>query len=86
MRLNLLVDNPSKLKTYGKFVSIEEAYEKLVAGSKDPRLVNVVATDPNWAYKYASSIIKDRWPEAEPVIAKDPSWAYFYAFNVIKGR
>lgn len=47
MRLNLLVDNPSKLKTYGKFVSIEEAYEKLVAGSKDPRLVNVVATDPN---------------------------------------
>jgi hypothetical protein len=39
-----------------------------------------------WAYWYASEVIEDRWPEAEPHLMKEPTWAYFYAFHVIKGR
>jgi hypothetical protein len=47
-----------------------------------------IIKDANLAYEYAQSVIKGRWPEAEPVIAKEPhwAWAYNYAKNVIQGR
>jgi len=31
-----------------------------------------------WAYGYASDIIKDRWSEAEPYIMKNSYWADLY--------
>ena len=37
-------------------------------------------------YDYARSVIKGRWPEAEPYILRSPSAAYGYAKDVIKGR
>jgi len=29
--------------------------------------------NPEWAYKYALDVIKDRWPEAEKYIMKAPT-------------
>ena len=43
-----------------------------------------VMTDPQWAYRYAMDVLKQRWPEAEPTIRTDPAWAYWYAMDVMK--
>ena len=40
---------------------------------------------PSDAFKYATNIIKGRWPEAEPYFMKSND-AYLYAKNIIKGR
>jgi hypothetical protein len=86
MKLHDLVTDPSKLATYGKFISPEEAYERLQQGDTAPYLIKAVALDPKWAYAYARSVIKGRWPEGEKAIASDPKWAYYYARDVINGR
>jgi hypothetical protein len=86
MKLHDLVDDPSKLATYGKFISPEEAYERLRQGDKAPYLIKAVASDPHWAYHYAYGVIKGRWPEGEKAIASDPYYAYYYAYGIINGR
>jgi len=86
MKLHDLVDDPSKLATYGKFISPEEAYERLKQGDKAPYLIRAVASDPNCAYYYARHVIKGRWPEGEKVIASVPYYAYRYALYTIKDR
>ena len=86
MNLHNLVTDPSKLATYGKFISSEEAYERLQQGDKAPYLVKAVASDPRWAYEYAYYVIKGRWPEGEKAIASNPNCAYGYARYLIKGR
>ena len=86
MKLTDLVTNPKKLKTYGKYISPEEAYERIQAGDKDPMLVDAVASDAKYAYLYARYIIKGRFPKGEKAIASDPEYAYWYAFYVIKDR
>ena len=87
MKLHNLVSDPNKLEKYGKYISDEQAYENLEKGdNNDPRLVKVVASDPEFAYFYARNIIKGRWPEGEKAIASDPENAYYYAIDVIKGR
>ena len=58
MKLHDLVDDPSKLATYGKFISPEEAYERLKQGDKAPYLIKAIASDPNCAYYYARHVIK----------------------------
>lgn len=37
--------------------------------------------DPQGAYYVANTILKDRWPEAEPYIMKDPSEWELYKYN-----
>ena len=86
MKLYDLVDDPSKLATYGKFISPQEAYERLQQGDTTPYLVKAVASDSKWAYYYARHIINGRWPEGEKAIASSPDWAYYYAHDIIKGR
>ena len=90
MKLYDLVVDPSKLATYGKFISPQEAYERLQQGDTTPYLVKAVASDSKWAYYYARHIINGRWPEGEKAIASDPHWAYLYAYgyalDIIKGR
>ena len=78
MKLHDLVDDPSKLATYGKFISPEEAFDRLDQGDKAPYLIRAVASDPEWAYRYAGYIIKGRFPEGEKAIASDPKWASAY--------
>ena len=78
MNLHNLVTDPSKLATYGKFISSEEAYERLQQGDKAPYLVKAVASDPRWAYEYAYYVIKGRWPEGEKAIASDRRYANLY--------
>jgi lambda repressor-like predicted transcriptional regulator len=41
---------------------------------------------PKLAYNYAKTVLKRRWPEAEPHIMKDPVLAHDYAKTVIKGE
>ena len=86
MKLHDLVADPSKLATYGKFISPEEAFERLEQGDKAPYLIKAVASDPHWAYHYAYGVIKGRWPEGEKAIASDPYYAYRYALYTIKDR
>ena len=49
------------------------------------RIKDIMNT-PDLASRFASSILKKRWPEAEPLILKDPYSSYEYAKLVIKGR
>jgi hypothetical protein len=42
--------------------------------------------DARAAAKYARSVVKGSWPEAEPTIMQDPTAAYEYATEVIGGR
>ena len=86
MKLHDLVDDPSKLATYGKFISPEEAYERLKQGDKAPYLIKAIASDPNCAYYYARHVIKGRFPEGEKAIASVPYYAYSYAYFISKGR
>jgi len=86
MKLHDLVTDPSKLATYGKFISPEEAYGRLEQGDTAPYLIRAVASDPHWAYHYAYGVIKGRWPEGEKAIASDPDEAYYYARHIINGR
>jgi len=62
----------SKALLLGKRLSKEEEAE--------------IAKDPRSAYRYASHVIKGRWPEGEKAIAKDPESAFLYARDAIKGR
>jgi len=78
MKLHDLVTDPSKLATYGKFISPEEAYGRLEQGDTAPYLIRAIASDPHWAYYYAHDIIKGRFPEGEKAIASDPKWASAY--------
>jgi hypothetical protein len=41
--------------------------------------------DPQGAFYIARTILKDRWPEAEPFIMKDPLYAYNYTYYVLGG-
>jgi len=86
MKLHDLVTDPSKLATYGKFISPEEAYGRLEQGDTAPYLIRAIASDPHWAYHYAYGVIKGRWPEGEKAIASDPYYAYYYAYGIINGR
>ena len=86
MNLHDLVTDPSKLNTYGKFISPEEAYDRLQQGDTTPYLVKAVASDSKWAYFYAYGIIEGRFPEGEKAIASDQRYAYGYARYIINGR
>jgi hypothetical protein len=54
------------------------------------KLDNVLETklfeNPNYTLFYVRSIIKDRYPKAEPSLSKDPEVAYRYAVEVLYGR
>ena len=50
------------------------------------KLEPVIIKDPHYAFLYAYSILKRRWPEAEPHIMKDPEWAYMYTKYVLERR
>lgn len=45
-----------------------------------------ILTNPDNALRYARTVIRGRWPEAEHIFIKDPEKAYIYAMTVIKGR
>jgi len=79
MKLHDLVADPSKLATYGKFISPEEAFDRLDQGDKAPYLIKAVASDPKWAYAYTRDVINGRWPEGEKAIASSPYYAYEYS-------
>ena len=55
------------------------------SGQCDTRLESAIAQDAVYAYRYAFSVLKSPFPEAEPVIAQNPEWAYRYAMNVLQG-
>jgi hypothetical protein len=85
--------NPEQLKGYEKrhLIVPELAYETLKSGKKlspeDKQLaLKAIAKDPWMVYKYATEVIKGRFPEGEVAIAKSPKWAYYYATDVIKRR
>jgi hypothetical protein len=55
-------------------------------GDAKQALLEVLKTDPKYAYLYADNVIEGRFPEAEEYIKTGAYWAYFYAKDVIKGR
>ena len=66
----------------------EDAYYK-IQGIKRPAKAKTAkpdTTDPSEAYRYASEVIKGRWPEGEKIIASDLWIAVDYARHVIKSR
>jgi hypothetical protein len=54
------------------------------SGERDERLESVILQDPWHALKYAHSVLRGPFPEAEPVIVQDPRRAYWYARYVLK--
>jgi hypothetical protein len=47
---------------------------------------NIALCCPEFAYKYASQVIKDKWPPGEKVISTSSAYSYEYAKNVINGE
>jgi hypothetical protein len=66
------------------YQALRSAFRK--KGRVDAQKEAVIMRDPGCAYVYAFSILRGRWPDAEPVIARDPQAAYKYAIHIIKGR
>ena len=46
----------------------------------------IIATEPEFVYRYARYVIGGRWPEGEAAIAKDLYWAYQYVMDVLKNK
>ena len=63
-----------------KSLSSTKLYSKPLRQAVESRAM----TDPEWAYRYALNVMKQRWPVVEPIIAKYPEWAYYYALYVLK--
>jgi len=47
---------------------------------------NVIAKDPEYAYMYATTILKDRFLLGEEAISKDFVYAHWYAREILCGR
>jgi hypothetical protein len=68
-------------------ISPKEAYFKCKKENRRiSELENVIATDPDYSYRYARSVIKGRWEGGEKSIATRPECSYWYASHIIKGR
>jgi lambda repressor-like predicted transcriptional regulator len=52
---------------------------------KFPEGEPTIATNAQYAYKYANFILQHRFPAGEAAIAKDPNYAFLYARDIIKG-
>jgi len=63
---------------------IYEAAEKITR--REPRLEEILATDPFFSFLYAKNILRGRFEQGEATIAGHSSWAYQYCHCVIKGR
>ena len=45
-----------------------------------------IKTDPESAFKYSLTVLRERWPEAEPYILKSPEIARLYAADLFPGE
>lgn len=86
------IDNPYMRKTLEPHIAkhAETAYYyalKQKGANRWPEAEPVIMKDPEYAYLYASHILKRPWPAAEPYIMKAPYWAYSYAYDInLKNR
>jgi hypothetical protein len=48
-------------------------------------LLAQVARNPDYAYEYATKVLKGRFPEGEAAIATDPDLTYNYIVNILDG-
>ena len=46
---------------------------------------DVLAKDPEYAYKYAFLVLKKPFPKGEKAIATSPEYSFHYAYHVLKG-
>lgn len=83
MNLHALVIDPKKLETYDKYISPEDAYEKLKNDRNNKDLIEIVAKDPEFAFTYARDIIKGEFLLGEDAIATSACYSYFYAIYVL---
>ena len=63
-----------------------EAYEK--CKKQDKRILeleDLIATDPERSYRYATDVIQGHWERGENTISKNSYYSYYYAHDVIKG-
>lgn len=80
MNINELLENAKELTCYEE--EWQKAYDALYNLSWEKATKHPRAAE--WAYWYASNIIKGRWAEAEPVIMQDEFWwdRYHLTFNL----
>jgi len=50
-------------------------------GIEIPALEKIIKWDAKWARKYATSVMKQRWPEAEEMIMTDDDEWHLYAYE-----
>jgi hypothetical protein len=55
-------------------------------GRRFPEAEAAIAKDAQYAYWYATIIIKGRFPEGEAAIANHTLYAFSYAYSIINGR
>lgn len=48
-------------------LQIEQKFKR-----NDPNNIQLIMSTPFTAFKYCTTVLKDRWPEAEPILKKDP--------------
>ena len=67
----------------------EEAYELAKAVGRKftlPKAEAIIATSPEWSYKYAVNVLEARFEPGEEAIATDAYHSYCYARFILNGR
>lgn len=88
MDLYKLHAKPKSLRGFGKskFSIPEIAWAAAKTPADKRKLSSLWAKSAEYAFLYASEVLKGRFPEGEDVLAKDVFYAGRYAVDAIKGR
>jgi hypothetical protein len=94
MNLYKLHSDPKSLNHYNEaqqsmpevFVHDDTYRKDFIVRDFTQKQIRAISKDPKWACLYAKTVLKRRWPEAEPYIMKDPGYAFIYAKDMIEDR
>ena len=88
MNLYKLHSQPDQLLGYAQAsTQVPEVAWKLARTDAQKRkLESLWAKDAEYAYRYANSILKKRFPAGEAALAQDPEYALWYARDILSAR
>ena len=82
-----IVPDIELLKLYkGLFKNVPTKLPPEFKKELDFETLEIIKDIPDVALEYSCTVLKRRWPEAEPYIMKDPYVSVSYARDIIKGR
>lgn len=71
-------------ETYG--VKNDELKQLITNASTLEEAEELIAKSPLWSYRYATYVLRERFPKGEDAISSSGELAFRYAADIIKGR